>query len=182
MAVSGVSNDRNYTGLLNSAGKVQPEDLSKKYGITYATEENGSLSVDDFFTLMITQLTNQDFMNPTNDNEFMSQMSQYSSMQAIQEMAKFTQQNYAMSMVGKTVTASKYTNGNQVTETGVVEQLIKKDDEYQVKVNGNMFTLSQIQVIGVAEEQGGVDAGGGSTDTDKKDESRFYYDAATALG
>ncbi|MBQ9982304.1 MAG: hypothetical protein IJP18_07020 [Oscillospiraceae bacterium] len=183
MAISGVSNDRNYTNILNSAGtdKVQTEDLSKKYGITYATEDNGSLSVDDFFTLMITQLTNQDFTNPTSDSEFMSQMTQYSSMQAIQEMAQYTRQNYAMSMVGKTVTASKYTNGNQVTETGMVEQLIKSDDGYQVKVNGNMFTLNQIQVVGVAESQGS--SGSESPEgLENKTEKDFVYDAITALG
>lgn len=51
MPISNINSggDRNYTDILNSAGKNSVEDLSKKYGITYAKEDNGSLSVKDFF-------------------------------------------------------------------------------------------------------------------------------------
>lgn len=158
MAVQGVgSRDRNYTELLNSAGKdtVKTENYAKKYGITYTNGDEGNLSVNDFFKLMITQLTNQDFMNPTSDSEYMAQMTQYSSLQAMQEMAKFTQQNYAMSMLGKNVTASKYSEGKNITETGRVEQLVVTDSEYQIKVNGKTFSISQIKSI----EDAGAAAG-----------------------
>lgn len=150
MPISNINSggDRNYSDILNSAGKNPVEDLSKKYGITYAKEDNGSLSIQDFFSLMITQLSNQDFMNPTSDSEYMSQLTQYSSLQAMQEMTKYTQQNYAMSMIGKDVSASKYSNGNQINETGPVQKLLIKDGEYEVQVNGKTFKLSQIQEVG----------------------------------
>jgi len=163
MPISNINSggDRNYTDILNSAGKNSVEDLSKKYGITYAKEDNGSLSVKDFFSLMITQLTNQNFMNPTSDSEYMAQLTQYSSLQAMQEMTKYTQQNYAMSMIGKEVAASKYSNGNQINETGPVQQLLIKDGEYEVQVNGKTFNLSQIQAVGES-----LSSSGGSTGTD----------------
>ncbi len=150
MPVSNINsgNDRNYTDLINSAGKEPVENLSKKYGITYAKEDSGSLSVQDFFTLMITQLTNQNFMEPTSDTEYMAQLTQYSSLQAMQEMTKYTQQNYAMSLIGKEVTAFKYSNGNQINETGPVQKLMIKDGEYEVQVNDKTFKLSQIQAVG----------------------------------
>lgn len=155
MAVQNVSGaDRNYSTLINSAGKEQTtvENYSKKYGITYTTEDPNVLSVTDFFQLMITQLTNQDFMNPTSDTEYMQQMTQYSSLQAMQEMSKFSQQNYAMSMLGKTVSASKYVNGNLVSEEGTVDQLNISDNEYQIVVNGKTFAINQIHSIGIEKE------------------------------
>lgn len=156
------TSERNYTTLLNSSGRdVQAtENLSKKYGITYAKEGSDSLSVDDFFTLMITQLSNQDFMNPTDDSEFMAQMTQFASLQAMQEMAQFTQQNFAMSLLGKTVTATKFSNGTKITETGVVESMSKKDNEYQLTVNGHVFTLNQVNEV----SEGSSAASAGSAD------------------
>ena len=152
MPVSNVS-DRNYLDLLGSAGadKKPVENLEKKYGIKYQTEDAGSLGYDDFLKLMITQLTNQDFTNPTNDSEYMAQMTQFGTLQAMQEMTKYSQNNYAMSMIGKTVTASKYSNGNMIKETGVVEQITRKNDEYSLLINGKEFTLKQISSVGTGD-------------------------------
>lgn len=152
MPVSNVS-DRNYLDLLGSAGadKKPVENLEKKYGIKYQTEDAGNLGYEDFLKLMITQLTNQDFTNPTNDSEYMAQMTQFGTLQAMQEMTKYSQNNYAMSMIGKTVTASKYSNGNMVKETGVVEQITRKNDEYSLLINGKEFTLKQISSVGTGD-------------------------------
>lgn len=170
MPVSGIQNsdDRNYSGLINSAGSdtSKTENLAEKYGIKYTNGDNGTLTIQDFFTLMITQLKNQDFTNPTSDTEYMAQLTQYSSMQAMQEMSKFTQQNYALSLVGKNVTASKYENGSVVNETGTVEQLVISKNEYYVKVNGKTFTLGQIGVVGTPP----------STSTDKNDQGNSTTD------
>lgn len=152
MAVSGVSNDRNYMNLLGTGETGQTENLAHKYGIEYTTEESGNLGFEDYLHLMITQLTNQDFMNPTDDNEYMTQMTQYSTLQAMQELAKYSQNNYAMSMIGQTVTASKYSSGKMITETGTVEQIIRKDDEYQLMINGQSFTFKQVMSVGRQED------------------------------
>ena len=154
MAVNSVS-DRNYLDLIGSANSDTPkaENLAKKYGIEYTTGEEGSLGFEDFLTLMIKQLTNQDFTNPMDDSQFMTQMTQYSTLQAMQEMASYSQSNYAMSMIGKTVTASKYSNGNMVKETGVVSEIQKKDNDYQLVVNGQTFSMKQIMSVGAGEEE-----------------------------
>ncbi|MCI6580629.1 MAG: flagellar hook capping FlgD N-terminal domain-containing protein [Oscillospiraceae bacterium] len=162
MAVSNVSNDRNYLNLLGSAGKEPVEDLAKKYGIEYQTEDPGNLDYSDYLQLMITQLTNQDFTNPTDDAEYMAQMTQYSTLQAMQELAKYSQHNYAMSMIGQTVTASKYNNGKMIKETGPVELITRQDDEYQLTINGQTFTLKQIMSVG---------EGAATEDTENKEDN-----------
>jgi flagellar hook assembly protein FlgD len=154
MAVGNVS-DRNYLDLIGSANSDTPkaENLAKKYGIEYTTGEEGNLGFEDFLTLMITQLTNQDFTNPVDDTQFMTQMTQYSTLQAMQEMASYSQSNYAMSMIGKTVTASKYSNGNMVKETGTVSEIHKNDDGYEIMINGKSFSMKQIMSIGNGETE-----------------------------
>lgn len=162
MAVSNVSGNRNYLDLLGSAEKEPVENLEKKYGIKYQTSDPGNLDFSDYLKLMITQLTNQDFTNPTDDAEYMAQMTQYSTLQAMQEMTKYSQNNYAMSMVGQTVTASKYSNGKMIKETGIVQQITRQDDEYQLTINGQSFTMKQIMSVGVGETSPETETGSSS--------------------
>ncbi|MBE6852493.1 MAG: flagellar hook capping protein [Ruminococcus sp.] len=183
MPISSVS-DRNYLDLMNG---VQSEDPAKKYGIEYTTEEAGSMGYEDFLMLMVKQLTNQDFTNPTNDAEYMAQLTQYSTLQAMQEMTKLSQNNYAVSMVGKTVTASKYSNGEMIKETGVVEQIIRQDDEYQLMINGQSFTLTQIMSVGTGnDENADPDDKNNSAGAEKTFSADMgnaaLYDIKTAMG
>ena len=57
---------------------------------TTTTSSTGSgvsdLDVNDFLTLMITQLQNQDPTNPQDSSEFVAQLAQFSSVSGIQEM------------------------------------------------------------------------------------------------
>ena len=76
MPVSGVDSERNYTNYIdktNSSGKM--------YNAVFEDKDESDLSVSDFFNLMITQLTNQDFMNPVDDTQYLAQMAQFSTMQ-----------------------------------------------------------------------------------------------------
>lgn len=151
MAVDGVSGDRNYTGWVN--GGTSSTNAANTYNAVINTDEKSGISMDDFFQLMITQMTNQDFLNPSGDTEYMSQMAQMYSMQAMQALAEANEQTSAIALVGKTVTASKYNIGGSVNEqTGVVEKMMMEDGEYHFYVNGTPFTMSQIHSIQATEQ------------------------------
>jgi flagellar basal-body rod modification protein FlgD len=87
------------------------------------------LDKDDFLNLLITQLQNQDPLNPTDSVEFTSQLAQFSSLEQLgnvndnlQELKNFQasiNNSQAVSLIGKAVTA----NGNslQLTDDGPVE-------------------------------------------------------------
>jgi len=92
--------------------------------ITGSTEPTASqtsvLGKDDFLNLLITQLQNQDPLNPTDSTEFTAQLAQFSSLEQLSNVNENLEQlqNYqtaannsqAVSLLGKEITA----NGNSL--------------------------------------------------------------------
>ncbi|MDL2219605.1 fibronectin type III domain-containing protein [Ruminococcaceae bacterium OttesenSCG-928-O06] len=120
-------------------------------GITVNTpfEENDKgVKVEDFLQLMIAQLTNQDFMNPVDDTQYVSQLAQFATMQSMQELSHYSQTNYVTGLVGKSVTVATYGLGGQIsTDTGIVTKIDLSGDEYTITVNGKQYKLSNIMSI-----------------------------------
>lgn len=101
-------------------------------GTTQATTASNQLGKDDFLRLLVTQLQNQDPLNPLQGTEFVSQLAQFSSLeqltningaleqnlQASQAMTQSIGNSLAATLVGKEVRASA--NGLQYDGTSTV--------------------------------------------------------------
>ena len=125
----------------------------------YSDGDKKNVKVEDFLQLMIAQLANQDFMNPVDDTQYITQLAQFATMQSMQELSHYSQTNYVSGLVGKTVTAASYGVGGKVTkEVGVVSKINLTGDSYKVTVNGKQFSLNQIMNI--------ADVGGGTNQND----------------
>ena len=125
-------------------------------------KDNAEMTSKDFLAIFVKQLQNQDFSNPMDSSEMMNQITQFSNMQMMQEMANYSKSNYAISLVGKTVTASRNTvSGDTETTTGVVQKVAIEDKEYVFYINGKKFTLDQIG--GIQSESSGSQAVDAST-------------------
>ncbi len=122
---------------------------SSSSGRTTTTANTGTtkLTASDFLKLFVTQIQNQDFNSPMDNSEMMNQITQLSNMQMMQEMASYSKTGYAMSLVGKTVIASRFTNGELDTETGTVSKVSLVDDDYVLYVNGKKYGLDEIMEI-----------------------------------
>ncbi len=87
----------------------------------YAARTGSNLGKDDFLTLLVTQLSHQDPLNPMDDKEFVSQLAQFSSLEQLTNInegvgtmndAKLQEQMYnAVNFIGKEVRAQ----GNTLT-------------------------------------------------------------------
>ena len=105
-----------------------------------------------FMQLLIAQLKNQDPMKPMEDKEFITQLAQFSSLEA---MEKMTDQMEALTssqmlvqaatLLGKQVTA-KLENGEVVT--GTISQVKILDGQPTAVVNGKEIDTSLITQIG----------------------------------
>lgn len=163
MAVDSVSSDRNYTSMLNggTTGKV--------YNAVFGDEDDSDLSINDFFNLMITQLTNQDFMNPMDDTEYMSQMAQFATMQEMMDLCQYSKQNYVMSMLGKEVTIGKNKiGGSTESVTGVVEKIVLEDDEYKIYIDGKPYDLSKVTQISAGKNESSDNADNSEVENETK--------------
>lgn len=143
MAVDNVSGERGQT---RTAGTYNAVFTDKK--------DNATLDQSDFLKLIVAQMQNQDFMNPMDDTQMVEQMVQFSNMQQMQEMAGYSRSTYAMSLVGKTVTASRFkVNGDLDTTTGPVQRVSLVDDEYVLYVGGKKYTMAQIMDVSSAASE-----------------------------
>lgn len=91
------------------------DSVASKSNIHFATEENGTMGKDDFLQLLVTQMQNQDPLNPMDNSEFASQLAQFSSLEqmtnvntnleAMLESQKIISSNQSVAFIGKSVRA-----------------------------------------------------------------------------
>lgn len=119
------------------------------YGNTvFTNKQTQDMTSQDFLELMMVQLSNQDFMNPVDDTQFLSQMAQFTTMQQTQEMANLFKQSYVLSLVGQNVTAAKFkVNGEIDTATGIISKISLLDNEYLLYIGDKAFSLDQIMSL-----------------------------------
>ena len=107
-----------------------------------------AVSMEDFLTLMVAQLKNQDFMNPVDDTQYVTQLAQISTMQQMEEMAYNAKSTYVTSLVGKTVTAAKFTGAGDLKKTeGVVNKVSLLDGKFVIYVEGESYGMDEIMEI-----------------------------------
>ena len=99
----------------------------------------------NYMKLLITQLQNQNPLEPMDNNDMASQLAQFSQLQQLETMnSKFadilsaTEHNYANSLIGKEISfASENDAGTQEITSGIVEEVINNIDGKTVLVAGN---------------------------------------------
>ncbi len=113
------------------------------------------LSNQEFFQIMITELTNQDPLEPLDNQEFLGQITQ---MQTLETMTRLSEGIQSL-LVGQQLTSAGALIGKSVAGVdvqgaaieGIVESVAVEGDEVRLNVGGRSLELSQIRVIGAAE-------------------------------
>lgn len=142
MAVTATNSDRNYLDLINGTAST-----TKKYNAKFDNSDK-DLSVQDFFNMMVKQLTNQDFMNPVDDTQYLAQMAQFATMQEMMDLCNYSKQNYVMDMLGKEVTLDSYEIGGDTKQiTGKVEKIGIENNEYKVYIDGTPYDYTKVKTI-----------------------------------
>lgn len=108
-----------------------------------------TMDKDAFLNLLVTQLRNQNPLQPMEDKEFISQMAQFSSLEQMQNMNKTMKLESAYNIVNKLVKASyKDKESNEVKDiAGIVSMVRVEDDKILAKVNGIEVPFDAIKEI-----------------------------------
>ena len=109
--------------------------------ITTVKKDGALLGKDDFLKLLVGQLKNQDPLEPSGNQEFISQMTQFSQLeQQTNTAASSTQiattlaQSGALGLIGRTVT---YVDAEGDEQTGKVDRVdVDEDGKASLTVNG----------------------------------------------
>lgn len=138
----------------NVNGVTQPTSVSP------TENKRGILGKDDFLKILITQLQNQDPMQPLQDREFIAQMAQFSSVEQltnISQYQKFTFESIAglsssvgllSGSIGKQI---EWMDEKGETHSGVIEAIRLKQGVAFAEVAGTEIPLDQIVRMGLQE-------------------------------
>jgi flagellar basal-body rod modification protein FlgD len=117
----------------------------------FTSAASQTLSEQDFLNLLVTQMTSQDPMNPMTNQDMLSQMVQFSTLQGnttmqstlagMQSGQAFSEAN---SMIGQQVNLQV---DKSTTAQGVVSGIDLSSGTPQIVVNGQSYNLSQVLAI-----------------------------------
>ncbi|RAP76257.1 flagellar hook capping FlgD N-terminal domain-containing protein [Paenibacillus montanisoli] len=119
---------------------------------------DSSLGKDDFLRILVTQLQNQDPMQPLQDKDFIAQMAQFSSVEQLVNMSDqltMLRQNLGMasSMIGKDVQWYEYADtGDMIAMSGKVDSILIKDKVQYARVGEKDIKLDDI--VSIADQGG----------------------------
>jgi len=110
---------------------------------------NTNLGQDDYLKLMISQIKNQDPLDPVKNKEFISQMAQMTQVHGISEMnsnieqlTSFNQLSSAASLVGRNVEYNA--EDADTTYSGTVDQVTRNGGKTLFSINGTNVTADKI--------------------------------------
>ncbi len=110
----------------------------------------------NYMKLLVTQLQNQNPLEPMDNNEMASQLAQFSQLQQLESMnSNFadvltaTDRNYANSLIGKEISfATENETGSRDITNGIVEEVINNVDGDIILVTAN-HTIALDGVISI---------------------------------
>mgnify|MGYP002621761604 CR=1 FL=1 len=129
-----------------------------------ADKDKNVLGKDDFLHLLVTQLRNQNPLEPLSNTEYIAQMAQFTSveqlMNLVGEMSALRNNlGIASSLIGKSVewVEMDQQTGQPVTRQGIVDSIVVRDGEPLAKIGNQEISLSAITSMSLP-------GGGGSDD------------------
>ena len=117
------------------------------------TNPNGTLGDNEFLQLMVTQLKDQDPLNPTDPSSYLSELAQFTSLEQETNTATSTSQlaasnatTEALGLLGKSVT---YLDSSGAEQTGVVSSVDLSGTSPTLTIgSATGITTSQVQSVG----------------------------------
>lgn len=114
-----------------------------------AKKSSGELGKDDFLKLMITELQYQDPLNPMDNKDFIAQTAQFTTLEQMQNMTKYTQLQQATTMVGKDIKATvTEDSGQQGLVYGHVTAVRENSGEFYLTMSdGSSIKATDVTAI-----------------------------------
>ncbi|RCW50122.1 flagellar hook capping FlgD N-terminal domain-containing protein [Paenibacillus prosopidis] len=142
-----------------STRTVWPNYSTSNVQAAASKKSSDTLGKDQFLSILVTQLRNQDPMQPLQDKDFIAQMAQFTSVEQLMNMSTeltLMRQNIgsASSLIGKSIEWNEYDDaGEIVTKSGVVDSIISKDGVLYAAVGATEVALDYVTSISETREK-----------------------------
>jgi flagellar basal-body rod modification protein FlgD len=122
---------------------IRPEDRGVEVG-----QPGGEMGKDEFLTLLVVQMQNQDPLSPVDNKEMIAQLAQFSSLEQMQNLnTQFTSfrsdTNLALSLMANGQNVAALLADGSVA-TGALGGFTWLDNELQVEIGGVLYPASAI--------------------------------------
>lgn len=165
-------------GTIDTTSKVSNQIMSST-SKTSNTKKSNTLNMENFLSLLVAEMQNQDPLEPTSNSDYMAQMATFSQVEATSEMNERVLSQTASNLIGKAVIVKTDTNSTGYAG-GIVNGWQEIDGIVYLGINGNLYDINDIdQVIdkdyyekwnNAANGNGSNANSGSSTNTDNKTE------------
>jgi flagellar basal-body rod modification protein FlgD len=149
--------------------KVENGTVNTDYTEIYQKEDTkgtSELGKDAFLTLLVTQLQHQDPLSPQDNSEFVAQLAQFSSLEAIQNLSSSMGNTQALSLVGKNVIVEvgKSEGLSQTTTVaGYVDFVQMVDGKAMLSIKDQLYNFEDLDSVIDDYYLAGVLGGGNSS-------------------
>ena len=144
---------------------VTPTSGSSYFGATAAAKK-GTLDMSTFLNLLVTQLQNQNPLQPMDDSAFYGQIAQLGQVQGMQKLNTSADLGQAQALLGKTVTAVRPTTSDSGKQgesfTGTVSKIVFKNGSQYLGVQESNGGLVEVQIGAISNVLPTVDVAGAS--------------------
>lgn len=116
--------------------------------VTAKKDKSNDLDKDAFLQLLVAQMKYQDPMNPGDSTEYMSQLAQYSSLEATMNISSTLEKGNALNVVGEYVIMNTTDSAGKTAQiSGLVEYATVKNDEVLLSIGGKYYPASDLDSV-----------------------------------
>lgn len=109
---------------------------------------SSTLDKDAFLQLLVTQMRYQDPLEPTDNTEYMSQLAQFSQLEAMNNLGTEYEKTQAMSLVGEYVLLNvPDASGNIRQVGGLVQYVTISNNKALLFVNNQYYSMDQLDSV-----------------------------------
>ncbi len=134
------------------ADSISVSDFGKTTDTSSLYESNTAMGKDEFLMLLTQQLKNQDPLSPMDNTQFVSQLAQFSALEAMQNLNTTVENGQTISnlsqsawLIGLTATAKDTDTGETVS--GIVKSVVMKDGSYYAVIDDTDVPIANITQV-----------------------------------
>ena len=131
------------------ASVIDTTNVNSTQSVTSQTKNTGSsLDKDAFLQLLVTEMKYQDPLNPSTNTEYMSQLAQFSQLEAMNNLSDTYANSSAFGLVGKYVIMNVAdSNGNITQKSGLVDYVTVKNGDAMLNIGGEYYPYEDLDSV-----------------------------------